>query len=356
MIDVLCRLSKVVDGVRCDMAMLVLREQVKIHRHPEMSWETFNRWMPDEFWPEAIRVVKRVNPHFSFMAETYWAMEGYLQHLGFDYTYNKPLYEAICNAFQSGHAEALMNFVRLLGTDFLKKGVHFLENHDEERAMNALGEERQRSAAILLLTLPGVALIHQGQMEGKRERLPVQRVVPLANETENSSLVSYYHRLLQVTSRPVFREGRLHVLYSNNASFIAFARVLDDAKAIIIINTSSHYQKGSISMAPGLHLKSGAPYRLDDLFYELKSVEVKRNPTVQPSYTYPAAQLINQGLYVELPPFDAHVFLFEPKGSYALKEKMVGALREVNEQLPLPRLTRRILGPAFMRSSDRTPH
>lgn len=354
MIDVLSRWAKVVDGVRCDMAMLVLREQVKIHRHPAMSWETFNRWMPEEFWTEAIRAVKRVNPQFSFMAETYWAMEGYLQQLGFDYTYNKPLYEAICNAFHSGNAEGLMNFVRMLGMDFLKKGVHFLENHDEERAMNALGDERQRAAAALLFTLPGIALIHQGQMEGKRERLPVQRVVPLSNEKENTVLADFYRRLLHATALPVFRDGRLHVLYSNNASLISFARVLDDAKALIIINTSGHYQKGSIHMVPGLRLKSGAPYQLNDLFYDLKSKEVRRQQTVQPSYTYPAAQLINQGLYVELQPFDAHIFLFEPKGSYALKERFVDTLREINDLLPLPRVARRILGPAFMRSNDQS--
>ena len=155
MTELLCDLARKVDGVRCDMAMLVLREQVKIHRHPDMSWEAFNRIMPEEFWPDAIRAAKRVNPLFTFMAETYWSMEGYLQQLGFDYTYNKPLYEAICSAFQSANAEGLLNFMRLLGNDFLSRGVHFLENHDEERAMNTLGEERQRAAATVLATLAG---------------------------------------------------------------------------------------------------------------------------------------------------------------------------------------------------------
>ena len=118
MTEILCDMARKVDGVRCDMAMLVLREQVKIHRHPDMSWEAFNRMMPEEFWPEAIQAAKKVKPTFTFLAETYWAMEGYLQHLGFDYTYNKPLYEAICSAMQSANAEGLLNFMRLLGNDF----------------------------------------------------------------------------------------------------------------------------------------------------------------------------------------------------------------------------------------------
>jgi len=335
MTEVLCDLARKVDGVRCDMAMLVLREQVKIHRHPEMTWDAFNRLMPEEFWPEAIRSVKRVNPLFTFMAETYWSMEGYLQQLGFDYTYNKPLYEALCSAFQSANAEGLLNFMRLLGNDFLSRGVHFIENHDEERAMNILGEERQRAAATALCTLPGMALLHQGQMDGKRERLPVQRAVSIHQEPANAGLRAFYEGLLKATSRPLFREGRLNVLYSNNSSFISYARVDDNQKAVVIINTSSHLQKGTVTLTPGVNLKSGVAYELQDLFYDLKSPEIKRLSTVHPTYKCKAAHLINHGLYVELAPFDAHIFMIEPDSGSKLGERLKLAARLT---VPAPRL------------------
>jgi glycosidase len=335
MTDVLCELARKVDGVRCDMAMLVLREQIKIHRHPDMTWEAFNRLMPEEFWPEAIRSAKRVNPLFTFMAETYWSMEGYLQQLGFDYTYNKPLYEALCSAFQSANAEGLLNFMRLLGNDFLSRGIHFIENHDEERAMNTLGEERQRAAATALCTLPGVALLHQGQLDGKRERLPVQRAVSIHQEPTNTGLRAFYEGLLKATARPLFREGRLNVLYSNNSSFISYARVGEHQKAVVIINTSSVLQKGTVTVTPGLNLKSGVAYELHDLFYDLKSPEIKSHPTVHPSYKYKAAQLINQGLYVELAPFDAHIFMVEPDSGSKLGERLKLVSRLAS---PMPRL------------------
>jgi len=327
MTEVLCELARKVDGVRCDMAMLVLREQVKIHRHPEMSWEVFNRLMPEEFWPDAIRAAKRVTPLFTFMAETYWSMEGYLQQLGFDYTYNKPLYEAIVSAFHSANAEGLLNFMRLLGNDFLSRGVHFLENHDEERAMNTLGEERQRAAATVLCTLPGVALLHQGQLEGKRERLPVQRAVPIHQEPTNTALKSFYEGLMNATSKPLFREGRLNVLYSNNPSFISYARVNDAEKAVVIVNTSAQLQKGTVTVTPGLNLKSGLAYGFRDVFYDLKSPEIRSQDTVKACYNYKAAHLINQGLYVELAPFDAHIFLVEPAPGLKLSERLKHALR-----------------------------
>lgn len=329
MTEVLCDLARKVDGVRCDMAMLVLREQVKIHRHPNMSWEAFNRLMPDEFWPEAIRAAKSIKSTFTFMAETYWSMEGYLQQLGFDYTYNKPLYEALCGAFQNGNAEGLLNFVRLLGNDFLSRGVHFIENHDEERAMNSLGEERQRGAATALCTLPGVALLHQGQLEGQRERLPVQRAVPIQQETPNSALRAFYERLLKVTAAPLFREGRLTVLYSNNASFISYARVHEGQQAIVVINASNQLQKGSISLMPGLQLKSGTDYELRDLFYDLKSTDIRRLNTVLPVYPCNASQLINNGLYVELAAYDAHIFVVQPASGSRLKERVAGAMEAI---------------------------
>jgi hypothetical protein len=262
-------------------------------------------------------------------------MEGYLQQLGFDYTYNKPLYEAICSAFQGANAEGLLNFMRLLGNDFLSRGVHFLENHDEERAMNTLGEERQRAAATVLSTLPGVALVHQGQMEGKRERLPVQRAVPIHQEPVNTPLREFYEGLLKATSIPLFREGRLNVLYSNNPSFISYARVDEQGKAVVIINTSSHLQKGVVTLMPGLSLKTGITYELRDLFYDLKSTEIRKQSTVLPRYQYNAAHLINQGLYVELGPFDAHIFLVEPAPGSKVMERVMHVLRLA---IPAPRL------------------
>jgi glycosidase len=335
MSEVLCDLARKVDGVRCDMAMLILREQVKIHRHPEMSWEAFNRLMPEEFWPEVIRSAKRVNPLFTFLAETYWSMEGYLQQLGFDYTYNKPLYEALCSAFQSANAEGLLNFMRLLGNDFLSRGVHFIENHDEERAMNTLGDERQRAAATALCTLPGLTLLHQGQLDGKRERLPVQRAVPIHQEPPNPGLRAFYEGLMKATSQTLFREGRLNVLYSNNSSFISYARVDEDQKAVVIINTSNLLQKGTVTLTPGVNLKSGMAYELYDLFYDLKSPAIKSQNTVHPSYKYKASHLINQGLYVELAPFDSHIFVIEPDSGSKVGERLKSFARLTS---PTPRL------------------
>ena len=83
------------DGVRCDMAMLL---------QPEIIQKTWgDRSLPsdgsppkdDPFWPEAIPAIRRRHPEFTFIAEVYWDMEWELQQAGFDYTYDKRLYDRL---------------------------------------------------------------------------------------------------------------------------------------------------------------------------------------------------------------------------------------------------------------------
>ncbi|KAF0248573.1 MAG: glycosidase, partial [bacterium] len=142
-INELKRLATLVDGLRCDMAMLVLREQIKNQWFPKIDWDTFNQHMPNEFWSEAISAVKKTRPDFIFMAEVYWDKEPYLQQLGFDLTYDKKLYDLLEHA--SGNE--LVNYLQNVPNEYLSRSVHFLENHDEPRAAERFGN-RQKPAAI----------------------------------------------------------------------------------------------------------------------------------------------------------------------------------------------------------------
>ena len=52
--------------------------------------------------------------------------------------------------------------------------VRFVENHDEPRLAATLPPTRgDGAAAVVALTLPGVALLHEGQADGRRVRVPV---------------------------------------------------------------------------------------------------------------------------------------------------------------------------------------
>lgn len=267
MTDVLRHLATIADGVRCDMAMLLLREQIKRQWYPKQSWEAFNERMPDEFWRDAIAQTRRINPEFIFVAEAYWGKEPYLLELGFDYTYNKTLYDRLVGRGW----DALVDYLELTSREFLVRSLHFIENHDEERAQHVFGPELHRQAAALVATLPGAPLIHQGQMEGRREKLPVQLTKPRLDEPDDPTLKRFYERLLRICAEPVFRSGKFHPFDSGTQGLVSFFRHYDRQRVLVAIDFREgrglHASHGHLSI-PGAHFKdlSDGEYRIKDLW------------------------------------------------------------------------------------------
>ena len=95
MIAELGRIADRADGARCDMAMLL---------EPEVFARTWGeRARPRDgtppvdrpFWPDAIARIRQRHPQFLFVAEVYWDLEWALQEEGFDFTYDKRLYDRL---------------------------------------------------------------------------------------------------------------------------------------------------------------------------------------------------------------------------------------------------------------------
>ena len=158
MLGELRRIARQCDGVRCDMAMLVL---------PEVFERTWGISAPP-FWPRATEAVRAEIPGFLFLAEVYWDLEWTLQQQGFDYAYDKRLYDRL----EKGHARPVREHL-FAGLDFQDRLARFLENHDEPRAAATFTPEMHRAAAIVTFLTPGLRFFHQGQREGKRVRIPV---------------------------------------------------------------------------------------------------------------------------------------------------------------------------------------
>ncbi|MFO0757899.1 MAG: alpha-amylase family glycosyl hydrolase [Byssovorax sp.] len=219
-IETLRRLARIVDGVRCDMAMLVLRDQIKRQWFPRVDQALFDHHFPEEFWSEAIRTIKRDRPEFTFMAEVYWDKEPYLQHLGFDFTYDKKLHDLLAHAAPEAEIAGYLG-----GADpaYLRRSVHFLENHDEERARVRFGD-RQRAAAILSFGVPGAVFVHQGEMEGVSEKLPVQRRIPREHAPVDPARQRFYAELLRCVRDPLLREGSLDILRAEGGLVLVLRR------------------------------------------------------------------------------------------------------------------------------------
>ncbi len=103
-----------------------------------------------EYWTDVIGSVRAVHPDFVFAAEAYWDLEWNLQQLGFDYCYDKRLYDRLIHAGPDGirgHLHADLDYQRRL--------VRFLENHDEPRAATEFAPAKERAASVVIATLPG---------------------------------------------------------------------------------------------------------------------------------------------------------------------------------------------------------
>ena len=219
MIEVLKWISTIADGVRCDMAMLVLRDYFRSQWYSQAPASWFDERMPGEFWDQAIREVKAVRPDFTFIAETYWDKERQLLQLGFDLAYEKKVYDGLV----AHNAQTVIERVLSI-SDVLDGSLYFIENHDEPRAASVFNRNDNLAAAALILSLPGSVLIHEGQMEGRRERLPVQRIKPITRETPDDELRAAYATLLTATSLQVFREGSLQFFDTGVYGVVSFMR------------------------------------------------------------------------------------------------------------------------------------
>lgn len=203
----LLTISEQCDAVRCDVAMLVLKDVFNT------TWSGLSGCMVDEFWTKAIRTVRENHPEFLFLAESYWNKEWELQQLGFDFTYDKPFYDYITHV--PANIEKLMGHMQAQW-HYQKHLCRFLENHDEPRVAGKTGLNN-RAAAMVLLTSPGMHLVHQDQMDGYKKKIPVQ-LLRQADEPRNPELAELYGRLFELQKQTVFQEGHIEWLHLNAIS------------------------------------------------------------------------------------------------------------------------------------------
>jgi hypothetical protein len=294
MTDALLEVAGHCDGVRCDMAMLVTRDVFL------RTWSGQFEPPDAEFWPAAVGEVKVAYPGFLLMAEVYWDLEYQLQQMGFDFAYDKRLYDRL----RGKEPMLVQDHLRLASLDYQRRLVRFVENHDEPRAAAAFGPERSRAAATLALTLPGLRLVHEDQMEGRRVRLPVQ-LGRRPQEAPEAGIESFYRRLLAALGAPVLQEGEWQMLqveeaWAGNAShtnLVAYLWTLWGKHRLVVANLAPGASQCFVSL-PLPRLASKA-WEFRDLLGDA-------------SYVRDGDDLLSRGLYLDLPGYGYHLFEIRP--------------------------------------------
>jgi hypothetical protein len=140
------------------------------------------------------------------VAEVYWGLEGALLDQGFDYCYDKGLYDRL----RSGDVQALKSHLGQ-GWKDPTRAVRFIENHDEPRGASTFEPGRHQCAAVTTYLSPGMRLFHEGQLEGHRIRVPMQ-LVRAPEEPVNPALAGFYGELVALLKEPSYRRGRCRLL------------------------------------------------------------------------------------------------------------------------------------------------
>ena len=286
MIGELLRIAGQCDGVRCDMAMLVL---------PDVFERTWGRRGP-LFWPRATQRVRERVPGFCFMAEVYWDLEWTMLQQGFDYAYDKRLYDRL----REGHARPVREHLHA-DLDYQNKLARFLENHDEPRAAATFPPGMHEAAAVITYLTPGLRFFHQGQFEGRRKRISPHLVrAPL--EPMDKTLQQFYDGLLAVLRQPIVRDGQWQLLECRPAwggnwtwdRFIAWSWQGGEGRRLLVaVNYAPTQGQCYVRLAsPDL---IGCAVRLRDMMGAA-------------SYDRQGDELVSRGLYLDMPPWGYHVF------------------------------------------------
>jgi len=195
-VDTVRAIAEQCDGVRCDMAMLL------IDRIFSQTWAGRVGMVPTtEYWRELIAQVRAVHPGFIFVAEAYWDLESDLLQQGFDYCYDKRFYDRLVEGSAKRIREHLAAPV-----SYQRRLIRFLENHDEPRAAAVFPPSRNRLAAVALMTLPSGKLLHDGQFTGSKIRLSVH-LGRCPEESPDEELGAFYRNLVEIVRAVELRNG-----------------------------------------------------------------------------------------------------------------------------------------------------
>ena len=287
MIGELLRIAGQCDGVRCDMAMLVL---------PDVFERTWGRRAP-LFWPEATRRVRERVPGFRFMAEVYWDLEWTMLQQGFDYAYDKRLYDRL----REGHARPVREHL-YAGLDYQSEArpvpgePRRAQGGGDLRARGARGRGRHH-VPVARACGSSTRGSSRGGGSASRRTWSARRWSPSTRRCSGSTTASWRcsgSRPFATASgacssacRPGTATGR------RTASSPGPGKRQDGQRRLIAVNYAGNQGQCYVRLPfPDL---AGRAVRLKDLM----------GPA---SYDRDGSDLVSRGLYLDVPPWSYHVF------------------------------------------------
>ncbi|MBN2346749.1 MAG: alpha-amylase [Candidatus Aminicenantes bacterium] len=294
-----------------------------------MSQERFDRLMPWEFWREVVDRVSRERPDTLLLAEAFWLMESYfVRTLGMHRVYNSAFMNFLKTEGNADFRLSLKNALEF-NPEILRRFVNFMNNPDEETAVEQFGGgDKYFAACTLLATLPGLPMFGHGQVEGFREKYGMEYRRAYLDERADEGLLRRHERQIfpLLRRRALFAGVDDFLLYdfylpggTVDENVIAFSNYLEGEHCLVVVHNRHAGTAGWIRVAAAYAAEDpfGGPRTLvrRDLGQGLALRDESERFVVLSDmvsglkFVRSSRELCRQGMFVELGAYQVHVFL-----------------------------------------------
>ncbi len=311
-----------------------------------LTKEAFDAAMPLEFWREVVDRAAQEAPQTLLLAEAFWMMEGYfVRSLGMHRVYNSAFMNMLRDEKNAEYRQIMKNTLEF-EPEILKRFVNFLSNPDEKTAVEQFGKgDKYFGVMTLCATLPGLPMLGHGQVEGLTERYGMEYRRAYYEEKPDEGFVAYHQQQIfpLLKKRHLFAEVEHFVLYEAQTEggvdenvFVYSNRAGLERALVAYHNQNAHTQVWVRRSVMQLHkTPTGRETRQVGLGQglglstEADTFSIFRDLVTGLEYLYPNRRLHEEGLYLELGPYQRRVFLDwrevrDPDGSYARLAQQLG--------------------------------
>ncbi|MCB0276313.1 MAG: alpha-amylase, partial [Calditrichaeota bacterium] len=294
-----------------------------------LTREQFDQLMPVEFWREVVDRIAEEAPDTLLLAEAFWLMEGYfVRTLGMHRVYNSAFMHMLKNEENQKYRYTIKNTIEF-EPEILKRYVNFMNNPDEETAINQFGDgDKYFGVCVMMSTMPGLPMFGHGQVEGFHEKYGMEYRRAYYDEQPSAYLIERHRREVfpLLKKRYLFAEVDKFLLYdffntdgSVNENVFAFSNRFKNERALVVFHNAYDDARGWIRTSAAFTEKdarSGERRLVQKAIGEGLALDpspqafsIMRDHVTGLEYLYHNQTLMHRGMYMELGAYKYHVFI-----------------------------------------------
>ena len=291
--------------------------------------QDFDRLMPKEFWREVVDRVAEEAPDTLLLAEAFWLLEGYfVRTLGMHRVYNSAFMNMLRDEENAKYRAVMKNTLEF-DPEVLRRFVNFMNNPDERTAVDQFGKENKYfGVCVLMATMPGLPMFGHGQIEGFAEKYGMEYRKAYWDEQPDTHLIQRHEREIfpLLHRRHLFAGVDNFLLFDFftgegyvNEDVFAYSNGHGDNRGLVAYHNKNGMAAGWIRSSVAYSVKTGGD-GARALTQKTLGEGLGINPGNDRFTTFrdhlgnlefirESKELCEKGLYVELGPYQYHVFL-----------------------------------------------